>query len=80
MVLLQCEHLFTLSNSTLAARLFATGEGTLYRSYSGFFRTDVPSSQYRLETCRKVTRWPPTSSSEPLPGQDVVTFAKPLGW
>jgi len=29
MVLLQYEHLFTSSNSTLAARLFATNEGTL---------------------------------------------------
>lgn len=44
--LLQREHLFTPSNFTLAARLFATGEGTLYRFDGGFFRTDVPSSQY----------------------------------
>ena len=36
MFLLQCEHLFTPSNSTLAVRLFATSEATLYRSYSGF--------------------------------------------
>jgi hypothetical protein len=46
MFLLQCEHLFTPSNFTLAARLFATSEGPLYRFYGGFFRTDVPSSQY----------------------------------
>src|SRR5258708_28771818 len=43
MFLLQCEHLFTPSNFTLAARLFATSEGTLYRFYGSFFRTDVPS-------------------------------------
>jgi hypothetical protein len=47
MFLLQCEHLFTPSNFTLAVRLFATSEGTLYHFYGGFFRTDVPSSQYR---------------------------------
>jgi len=33
-------------NITLGAHPSATGEGTLYPSYSGFFRTDVPSSQY----------------------------------
>ncbi len=37
MFLLQCEHLFTPSNFTLAARLFATSEGTLYRFYGSFF-------------------------------------------
>src|SRR6267378_3279992 len=45
--LLRCKHLFTPSNFTSAACLFATSEGRLYRSYSGFFRTDIPSSQYR---------------------------------
>jgi hypothetical protein len=40
------EHLFTPSHFTLAARLFATSEGSLSRFYGGFFRTDVPSSQY----------------------------------
>lgn len=50
MCLLQCKRLFTPSNFTIAARLFATSEGTLYRFYGGFFRTDVPSSQYnRME-------------------------------
>jgi len=39
----------------LVARRSATSEGMLYRSCSGFFRTDVPSSQYTLI---KVTRWP----------------------
>ena len=48
MVLLQREHLFTPSNATLAARLFTTGEGTLYRSYGGFFRTDVLHNQYGI--------------------------------
>src|SRR5260370_7322503 len=76
MVLLQCEHLFTLSNSTLAARLFATGEGTLYRSYTGFFRPDVPSRPNMLETCRKVTPWPPTSSLNPLPHHDFAPLPK----
>jgi hypothetical protein len=46
MFFLQCEHLFTPSNFTLAARLFATSEGMLYSLYDGFFRTDVPSSHY----------------------------------
>jgi hypothetical protein len=44
--LLRCKHLFTLSNFTSAACLFATSEGRLSRSYIGFFRTDIPSSQY----------------------------------
>ena len=48
MFFLQCEHLFTPSNFTLAARLFATSEGMLYSLYGGFFRTDVPSSHYSL--------------------------------
>jgi hypothetical protein len=39
--------LFTPSNFTSAACLFATSEGRLYRSYIDFFRTDIPSSQYR---------------------------------
>jgi hypothetical protein len=38
--------LFTPSNFTSAACLFATSEGRLYRLYIGFFRTDIPSSQY----------------------------------
>jgi len=45
---LQCEHLFTPSNFTLAARLFATSEGMFCSLYGGFFRTDVPSSQYSV--------------------------------
>src|SRR5258706_13488565 len=43
---LQCEHLSTSSNFTLVAHPSATSEGTLYRSNCGFFRTDVPCSQY----------------------------------
>jgi hypothetical protein len=46
--LLRCKHLFTPSNFTSAACLFATSEARLYRSYIGFFRTDIPSSQYRV--------------------------------
>ena len=45
--LLQCEHLFTPSNFTLAARLFSISEGMLCSLYGGFSRTDVPSSQYK---------------------------------
>src|SRR5690349_4391053 len=45
--LLQCKRLFTPSNFTSAACLFATSEDRLYRSYIGFFRTDIPSNQYR---------------------------------
>jgi len=52
MFFLQCEHLFTPSNFTLAARLFATSEGMLYSLYGGFFRTDVPSSHYSLPGAR----------------------------
>src|SRR6266487_5318794 len=43
----QCKHLFTPSNVTSAACLFATSEGRLSRSSIGFFPTDMPSSQYR---------------------------------
>src|SRR4249920_1948183 len=46
--LLQCKYLFTPSNFTSAACLFATSEGRLYRSYIDFFRTDIPSSQYNI--------------------------------
>ena len=48
MFLLQCEHLFTPSNFTPAALLFATSEGKRYRSYGGSFRTDILSSQYSM--------------------------------
>lgn len=34
------EHLFTPSNFTSAARLFATSEGPLYHFYGGFSRTE----------------------------------------
>ena len=37
MFLLQCEHLFSPSNFTLAVRLFATSKGMLLRFYGGFF-------------------------------------------
>ena len=59
MFLLQCEHLFTPSNFTLVARLSATSEGMLYRSYGGFSRTDVPSSQYKLGNSINVRIEPP---------------------
>src|SRR5260370_12853646 len=70
--LLQCKHLFTPSNFTSAACLFATSEGRLYRSYIGFFRTDIPS---------RIGGWPgtalavlfPPPSSEP----DVLVFKHP---
>ena len=39
--------MFMFSNFTLVAHPFATSEGTLYPSYSSFFRTYVPSSQYK---------------------------------
>jgi hypothetical protein len=45
-VMLYSEHVFTSSNFTLVAHPSATSEGTLSPSYSSFFRTDVPSSQY----------------------------------
>ena len=44
--MLSCEYVFTSSNFTPGAHPSATSESTLSPSYSGFFRTDVPSSQY----------------------------------
>ena len=49
--MLSCEHMFTSANFTPVAHPFATNEGTLSPSYSSFFRTDVPSSQYRSLMC-----------------------------
>jgi hypothetical protein len=46
MFLLHSEYLFPPSNFTLVAHPSATSEGSLYRSDSGFSRTDVPRSQY----------------------------------
>jgi len=49
--------MFTSSNFTLVAHPSATSEGTLYLTYSGFFRTDVLCSQYRdpFATLFKIT-------------------------
>jgi hypothetical protein len=55
MFMLSCEHLFTSSHFTPGAHPSATSEGTLSPSYSGFFRTDVPSSQYRAIFARAPT-------------------------
>src|SRR5260370_42586144 len=41
------KHLSTCSNCTLVAHRSATIDETLFRSYEGYFRTDVPSSQSR---------------------------------
>ena len=46
--LLHSEHICTPSNFTLVAHPSATSEGSLHRSDGGFSRTDVPSSQYRV--------------------------------
>jgi hypothetical protein len=42
--------MFTSSHVTLVALPSATSEGILSPSYSGFFRTDVPSSQYSFKS------------------------------
>ncbi len=43
------------SNFILVAHPSATSEGMLYPSYSGFFRTGVPSSQYKYARTSLVT-------------------------
>jgi hypothetical protein len=47
MFLLQCEHLLTPSNSTLAHVFLQPVKARFIALTVAFFRTDVPSSQYR---------------------------------
>ncbi len=74
-------NLFTPSNFTSAACLFATSEGRLYRLYIGFFRTDIPSSQYRPHQGISCGNQPPRVAFPTLPSlPPVPDLINPDAW